>query len=287
MEHRSEGDFVCTQCGLVLGHVFDDMEWTNHTDDTEDHSRVGYEREGGRLSTVIADTGPVATSLIRTQMWMADDKQQVNDSILIGEMTAKFNLPSECAAMATELWAQVRDQATRGMMRSALIGVCIYMGSNVPGYEGVGRSVTEMAAMCGCSIKHFHEAKERLMQRMKAAPKTVLFQGATAVMSRRKNMLVRKVNMLGLDKSETWAVVKTARKVDALLEEYAVGQSHNVEMFSSAIVWVACNIQGIRPHNKKAFCALLTLSTNTLNKHTALIEDALREFQQRQADTKT
>jgi transcription initiation factor TFIIIB Brf1 subunit/transcription initiation factor TFIIB len=273
----NQGDYVCTGCGLVVGKVFEDMEWQNNAEDGIDNSRVGAPITSNTSHyTMIAGNGPMANSLRRTQQWAmaANDLQISGDNKKIDDKSSGLRLPSVVVDTAKELFkTAIEKRVFRGDVRNALMAVCIYYASKIEGQVGVGRSVEEVAIKFDCSIRHFHDAKDKLME---SIANTKMFTKISSLELVRQDTLCRKVNFLSAcsDPSVRWRVIKSARKLDDFLSKNGIGQSQNPEMFMAAIIWVACQIQCVNIP-KKDFCYRCGLSQGTLSKHSSIISDAL------------
>ncbi|KAK3323715.1 cyclin-like protein [Podospora appendiculata] len=148
IEEFSNGDMVCSSCGLVLGERIIDTrsEWRTFSNDdqgNDDPSRVGdgpnLMIDGDQLQTTIAFEGKNAKNLSHLQNKMTQDKsskvllQAYRD---IQSLTDSINAGTQVSNAAKHIFKLVEDnKAMKGKSQDAVIAGCIFIAcrqTNVP-----------------------------------------------------------------------------------------------------------------------------------------------------------
>ncbi|KAJ1666097.1 transcription initiation factor IIB [Coemansia sp. RSA 1813] len=159
VEDFTSGDYVCGDCGLVLGDRIIDTrsEWrTFANEDGDDPSRVGNAAnpflDGAQLDTVIArggDSGSgMARNLNRTQGRTTAQRNERNLVQAYKEISAlcdAYDMPRSIVDIAKQLYKKVEDDnLLRGKSNDAIIAACIFLACR---QEGAPRTFKEICAL--------------------------------------------------------------------------------------------------------------------------------------------
>ncbi|KAI9501490.1 transcription initiation factor IIB [Coemansia spiralis] len=159
IEDFTSGDYVCGDCGLVLGDRIIDTrsEWrTFANEEGDDPSRVGNAAnpflDGAQLDTVIARGGDngsgLARNLNRTQGRTTAQRNERNLVQAYKEISAlcdAYDMPRSIVDIAKQLYKKVEDdQLQRGKNNDAIIAACIFLACR---QEGAPRTFKEICAL--------------------------------------------------------------------------------------------------------------------------------------------
>ncbi|KAJ2696292.1 transcription initiation factor IIB [Coemansia sp. IMI 203386] len=158
IEDFSSGDYVCGDCGLVLGDRIIDTrsEWrTFANDDGDDPSRVGNAAnpllDGDQLDTIISrgDGGSgMARDLNRTQGRTTAQRHERNLVQAYKEISAlcdACDMPKTIVDISKQLYKKVEDDKLfKGKNNDAIIAACIFLACR---RESVPRTFKEICAL--------------------------------------------------------------------------------------------------------------------------------------------
>ncbi len=280
VEDHTNGDYVCTGCGLVTGRVFVDVEWRNFAEEVEDKSRVGQvydellEGVGGGVRTAVGGDGAEAKRMRNLHARLQDGREArlLRDFAEVQRCGDLLGMGADCVKAAKDLFKRCLEVNAnlREDTRRAAIAVSLFYGGRIDTHVGVGRTIPEVMAACGTTTKPFNKAKEILLSAVKD---TSIWKKVATVTSKRQDALVRKVNALDTGKVPMWNVVRAARSVDDFCRDNGVGQCQHQDMFMTSVIFVACGLLKV-PYTKKAFTKEMGITPSLLNKNESMILDA-------------
>ena len=161
LDHNFQtGDFVCMNCGLVLGQRLVDnrSEWRTFSNDEnggDDPSRVGKAESaldaGGPLETDISfgDGGAKSKDLHRAHNRMTDDKMKKNlhnHFMEIQQVAQQLNLMDSTIEYTKLLFKEVyTDRMLKGKNQEALRAACVMVGARQMGNQVSFKEVNNIA----------------------------------------------------------------------------------------------------------------------------------------------
>ncbi|PIA17226.1 transcription initiation factor IIB [Coemansia reversa NRRL 1564] len=165
VEDFSAGDYVCGDCGLVLGDRIIDTrsEWRTFADsEGDDPSRVGDAGnpflDEDQLDTIITRTGDNGSNLSRTlNRVQGQSKSQQREHILleayktISTLCDSYAIPKTIKDIAKQLFKKVADERLcKGRNNDATVAVCIFLACR----QGhAPRTFKEICALTRVSLK--------------------------------------------------------------------------------------------------------------------------------------
>ncbi|KAJ2778380.1 transcription initiation factor IIB [Coemansia javaensis] len=178
VEDFASGDYVCGDCGLVLGDRIIDTrsEWRTFADaEGDDPSRVGAAAnpllDGDQLDTIISRGGDNGSGLARDLIRAQDrSSARAGDETLlkayrdISSMCDAYDISKGIATMAKKLYKEAADKKlNRGKSGDALIAVCIMIACRE---NGAPRTFKEICALTKVDRKEFGRAFKAVKEKL-------------------------------------------------------------------------------------------------------------------------
>ncbi|PIA17227.1 cyclin-like protein [Coemansia reversa NRRL 1564] len=209
VEDFASGDYVCGDCGLVLGDRIIDTrsEWrTFANDEGGDPSRVGNAAnpflDGAQLDTVIARGGDkgsgLAKDLNRAQGRTTAQRHERNLVQAYKEISAlcdAYDIPKTIVDIAKQLYKKVEDDnLQRGKNNDAIIAACIFLACR---QDNAPRTFKEICALTKVDRKDIGRTFKFLKSKL----------GANTGTTSSNDLIARFCSNLNLDQ-ETWRITK-------------------------------------------------------------------------------
>ncbi|KAJ1732651.1 transcription initiation factor IIB [Coemansia biformis] len=209
IEDFASGDYVCGDCGLVLGDRIIDTrsEWrTFANDEGDDPSRVGNAAnpflDGAQLDTVIARGGDGGTGLARdlnrTQGRATTQRHERNLVQAYKDISAlcdAYDIPKTIVDIAKQLYKKVEDDnLQRGKNNDAIIAACIFLACR---QDNAPRTFKEICALTKVDRKDIGRTFKFLKSKL----------GANTGTTSSHDLIARFCSNLNLDQ-ETWRITK-------------------------------------------------------------------------------
>ncbi|KAJ2778381.1 transcription initiation factor IIB [Coemansia javaensis] len=242
VEDFASGDYVCGNCGLVLGDRIIDTrsEWrTFANDEGDDPSRVGAAAnpflDGDQLDTVISRGGDggsgLARDLNRTQARSTTQRHERNLVQAYKEISAlcdAYDIPKTIVDIAKQLYKRVEDDnLQRGKNNDAIIAACIFLACR---QDNAPRTFKEICALTKVDRKDIGRTFKFLKSKL----------GTNAGTTSSNDLVARFCSNLHLDQ-ETWRITK-------MLTEKAKDMEHisgkSPLSIASACIYMASHLLG-------------------------------------------
>ncbi|KAJ2683732.1 transcription initiation factor IIB [Coemansia spiralis] len=242
VEDFASGDYVCGDCGLVLGDRIIDTrsEWrTFANDEGDDPSRVGSAAnpflDGDQLDTIIARGGDggsgMARDLNRTQGRSTAQRHERNLVQAYKEISAlcdAFDIPKTIVDIAKQLYKKVDDNnLQRGKNNDAIIAACIFLACR---QDNAPRTFKEICALTKVDRKDIARVFKFLKSKL----------GANTGTTSSNDLIARFCSNLNLDQ-DTWRIAR-------LLTEKAKDMEHisgkSPLSIASACIYMASHLVG-------------------------------------------
>jgi len=273
-EDYSNGEIVCTECGLVVSsHLIDDRaEWNVCGPDEKGHdpSRCGAPSndlfEFSSMSTMIS--GGNQNSLMHrihrqsSMTYVERARWHICESIqkMAGD---NGKLTPTIVEQAKHYYKNISEKKlSRGTVRQGLIACCILYACKE---SGVNRSVKEIAQMCNIdqsivnkNVKLFEE----LMEDEIKLHSTTDFN----------SLVVRFVDIFELDKLVKRNIINESKRIYGILDKSGILQGKTPSAITCSIIYYQLNLMNIDV-NKQKLVDTHKVSLVTLNKIVTLIKN--------------
>ncbi|KAJ2724834.1 transcription initiation factor IIB [Coemansia sp. Benny D115] len=282
IEDFASGDYVCGDCGLVLGDRIIDTrsEWrTFANDEGDDPSRVGNAAnpflDGDQLDTVISrgDGGSgLARDLSRTQGRTTAQRHERNLVQAYKDISAfceAYNMPRTTVDIAKQIYKKVEDDNLhKGKSNDAVIAACIFIACR---QDKAPRTFKEICALTKVDRKDIGRTFKFLKDKLGA------YSGTTSS----NDLIDRFCSNLSLDQE--------TRRITKLLTETAKDMENisgkSPVSIASACIYMASHLTG-NPREAKNISEIAGVGEATIkttykilyaNRAKLLTKDVLRE----------
>ncbi|KAJ2687320.1 transcription initiation factor IIB [Coemansia spiralis] len=208
VEDFVSGDYVCGNCGLVLGDRIVDTrtEWRNFADEVLDPSRVGNLAntffEGAQLDTLISHSGDkgsgLARSLNRTRgraIVQRQDQNLVQAYKDITTLCSANGMPTTTVDIAKAFYKRAKKEGLlHGKNNSAIVAVCIFFACR---QDNAPRTFKEISALTKVNVKEIGRTFKLLKSKLDTA----------AGFTSSNDLIARFCSSLNLDQ-DTWRIAE-------------------------------------------------------------------------------
>jgi transcription initiation factor TFIIIB Brf1 subunit/transcription initiation factor TFIIB len=239
----SDGDTICTQCGLVVQEriIVDDYFYNLRS--FEDHEEIATE-------PTIAYNKDVDKKF-----------KAINEHML---------LPSSILQIAGDIFNTIREkQRFKGQVLDNVIACSFYIAMQQHGVQGVSRSVREMCNALGLDMSVFTKTLKVIYD---ICPQ---FNNPTKNASVSIDNLYRQIQSINvIPNDRIWDIKKEVHILDNVRIKRCVLMGSPPSVVNSILIFVACQKLGITL-DKKQYIIEANICKATLDKHIRRIQDLI------------
>lgn len=287
IEFRSEGSYVCKDCGVILSQIYDEHESLY----TQGECDLNNSRLGPPIDPLLSNSSLSTTIQYN---WKFRRLKQIHDrsamtyterslyhafTFIEKVMRERLNLGKAVVDTAKSMYKDMKEKRiSRGHIHKALTAACVYFACKVQNTKLTKQEVSEAFEV---SPSKLNKACKIFRDLTKDKPYFPLIFESINI----SEIAVRMVNKLDWQNNvEKWNVIKVIRALDNLLEAYGCLDNKHINSILAAMIYMAASeldadVQQFNGKSAKVtknmICTVYDVTLITLNKTLRDIQNAI------------